>query len=843
MAEIIEVQIVVDDSQIIESFDNISSTAEGLEGVMGNVSENIAEGLDSDAVESYGDALGGAETQTKKLGTTTKGAGRSMGKFTRGAGRGVSALGRFTGAGGGAARSLSSVGLALAGTPFGAFAIAAAAAAIAYSFFSDKLGLNSAAIIKKNNELKESITSLQAVTTEQEFKIALQSVDISGLEGAAAIQAKIKVAVEQEAIARAQNVKLHKEENLARRILTESEVNRGKEDTKTLELNKKFLEAVQLRKDQSIAINSILITRRGLEKQLLDFNKQAAAEIEKDKEKRKQNEINANKLFKKLIRDELTIKINALNEARTARDKQADDIIADEKQLEKFLKKSKKVLGEDIAKITAEFNAAELRARRALIDQFITDERGAELNAAKLNADARIIEINNLKDSDEKKATLLKQNAATLKTELAEINKKFDEQQNAEQLAALNTGLDNQEKQAAAELATAQEIARQEFAETVKTEEEITKFKRDQANARERLEIDFQIKRLQIIRDANKLITAEETAAIDAQIKQLETRAAGVGTTIQKAAKKETKDSKSFGDLLGIPEDTQKDIGAVKKALEQVTGEIQKAVAERVAALQKEVDFRNQRIGEIQADLSNEIELNKLGKASNIKEVQDQLKGEKAARDKAEADKKKAAEAQFAIDTALQASNLITAIAGLYSSLSGLPFGIGVALATALSAVMLGAFVASKSQAASAAGFAEGGYTGDSIGGGKYEPAGTVHRGEYVLNKETTDRLGLAGVPMSEFNDVIGSHYSDIPNSKRKNKTISKYLNANIRQQKAEQIQAYRDGVKAAIIGQNSILKDILKATENAPLVFPMENDKFLIQRGKYKTEIKRIKK
>jgi len=90
---------------------------------------------------------------------------------------------------------------------------------------------------------------------------------------------------------------------------------------------------------------------------------------------------------------------------------------------------------------------------------------------------------------------------------------------------------------------------------------------------------------------------------------------------------------------------------------------------------------------------------------------------------------------------------------------------------------------------------------------------------------------------------VIGSHYSDIPNSKRKNKTISKYLNANIRQQKAEQIQAYRDGVKAAIIGQNSILKDILKATENAPLVFPMENDKFLIQRGKYKTEIKRIKK
>jgi VIT1/CCC1 family predicted Fe2+/Mn2+ transporter len=100
--------------------------------------------------------------------------------------------------------------------------------------------------------------------------------------------------------------------------------------------------------------------------------------------------------------------------------------------------------------------------------------------------------------------------------------------------------------------------------------------------------------------------------------------------------------------------------------------------------LQKEIDFRNQRISEIQQDLSNEIALNEAGKASNIANVQEQLDKEKAARDKAEADKKKAAKAQFAIDTALQASNLITAISGLYSSLSGLPFGIGVALATAL---------------------------------------------------------------------------------------------------------------------------------------------------------------
>lgn len=40
-------------------------------------------------------------------------------------------------------------------------------------------------------------------------------------------------------------------------------------------------------------------------------------------------------------------------------------------------------------------------------------------------------------------------------------------------------------------------------------------------------------------------------------------------------------------------------------------------------------------------------------------------------------------------------------------------------------------------------GFADGGYTGD---GGKYQPAGVVHRGEYVLSKEATRRAGVANL-------------------------------------------------------------------------------------------------
>src|SRR5690606_39474757 len=36
-----------------------------------------------------------------------------------------------------------------------------------------------------------------------------------------------------------------------------------------------------------------------------------------------------------------------------------------------------------------------------------------------------------------------------------------------------------------------------------------------------------------------------------------------------------------------------------------------------------------------------------------------------------------------------------------------------------------------------------GGYTGD---GGTYEPAGVVHRGEYVMSKKATQRIGVANL-------------------------------------------------------------------------------------------------
>ena len=50
-------------------------------------------------------------------------------------------------------------------------------------------------------------------------------------------------------------------------------------------------------------------------------------------------------------------------------------------------------------------------------------------------------------------------------------------------------------------------------------------------------------------------------------------------------------------------------------------------------------------------------------------------------------------------------------------------------------------------------GFSEGGYTGD---GGKYDAAGVVHKGEFVVDKETTAAMGLKGATMTDFkNDIL----------------------------------------------------------------------------------------
>ncbi|WP_409563680.1 phage tail length tape measure family protein [Klebsiella pneumoniae] len=72
-------------------------------------------------------------------------------------------------------------------------------------------------------------------------------------------------------------------------------------------------------------------------------------------------------------------------------------------------------------------------------------------------------------------------------------------------------------------------------------------------------------------------------------------------------------------------------------------------------------------------------------------------------------------------------------------ALAGLPFPANIAAMASVVGLM--ATITSSITSAAAVGFSSGGYTGP---GGKYQPAGVVHKGEYVFDQASTNRIGVS---------------------------------------------------------------------------------------------------
>lgn len=115
---------------------------------------------------------------------------------------------------------------------------------------------------------------------------------------------------------------------------------------------------------------------------------------------------------------------------------------------------------------------------------------------------------------------------------------------------------------------------------------------------------------------------------------------------------------------------------------------------------------------------------------------------------------------QQIINSALALSYSIAAIAK--AALEGGGYASLATVAAVIAALGTGyAFVQSFSANAQS-GFAEGGYTGD---GGKYEPAGTVHKGEFVFTKEATKRIGVPTLEKLMKGDLSLNYSPILPKS------------------------------------------------------------------------------
>lgn len=826
------VPITADDSGIIQSFEDVNAqaedldtTAKGLNKTLDNTFKQRNIPKMGEAVNSNTKALGAQEKQLKK--TSSK-----LGAFNKLGGRGVSMLSRFTGVGGRAARSLGGLGFALGATPFGAFSVLAGAATIAYSFFSDSLNENNEEIIKKNKELESSIESLSASLSKgyQEGKLLAIDLEVlKGLDEGEARLRKIQVLSQNIGSARA-------EIGASANELSKLEVGLAsfslKTDTERLEAQKRIIE---IRKEDLALANSISSN----EAKILRLQIEGEKERERANEERKKRAKDTQNLLDSLIRDELTKRLLALDKAAAAREERGKETIKNEIVRNKFLVDSQKILDQDRLKVIKQFNDEAIKAREALDLQLIRDEEERELEAAKKTKKDLDKQIEALKLTEDEKAEYTRLNEEKLQADLVTIRAKFAETRKQEQIkedadlfSLRSASFEARAMQEKAQLENELLIESQALDQSKLSEEELTAFNKQQNDRKLKQELDFNIARLELQKKYNKALTDEETRSLDAQIQLLKTRLKGVGAEIQGEAVTDSESGTGLFGLLGLSEGQQEQVQSIQGALNQVTQSVSNAVAERVALLDLEVQKRDEALAEAQKNLQIQLELSKQGRAADLEGAKENLRKEKAARDEAQREKEEAAKAQFILDTALQTSNLITAVSGLYSSLASLPFGIGVALATALSGVMIGAFVASKATAASSAGFADGGYTGD---GGKYEYAGPAHKGEYVFDQGLTERYNLKNVPIDQVDNVLSSHFSKVPtanNISDTNNKVHRSLKANTRAKQEREQKAVSLGIKQAFKEQNQILKQQLKATKDTPIVVPKSNGTTLILRG-----------
>ena len=883
MAEDIVVRIVADDSGLISSMEGIDSQATQLNATIEQTSETIQKGFDGKGIDEYGKNLDKTSKKTKdaskaqkelnkeakKTNTSVRQMSQSFGIF----GKALSPIG-------GAVRRIGMAFKALLANPVLLFivGIVTAITGLVKAFTSTKeggealerifAGLGAVLNVIRDLVVKAGTALVDAFKNPKQTLIdlgeAIKTNIINRFTGILQLASAVGGALKAAFSLDAEELKKSAEE--ARIALTQVTTGLDKEQQEAFtqavkdtvdEVVKESKEAARLKgvlQDVTDQQRRLSVARAKQNVQLIK-----ARDIAKDANIPLAERLVAiNKIIEsedKQLKAEISAqrrRVRALKAIAAQSDsnaKQLDEIAQAEIKLANLQAQSEqKLITVKQERVRLEKEAADRQKEAAELElriknKLIKDEQLLAEADAKKRADDLLKEVEESANTDEKKAQLKKDIEKILQEDLQKIRDDAQAKKDAKQAEVDDKEL--QEKLAKLNLEAEieklkfdkqQEADRQEFAQVKRTEEEISDFEKKQNEERIRKELELRKRQLEIIRDFGKDVTKIEKERLDAEIGLIDEQIQGIGTAVETAAPKKT-----LGDILGIDKASQQQLKAYQGAIEKTAQAVSQAIGEQIQALQKDVDSRNKRLSELTANLNAEIELAKLGKASNIRQTQEQIAEETRLRDQALRKQEEAAQAKFIIDTALQASNLITAISSLYASLAGT--GVGIAVATALSAAMVAAFIAAKATAISASGFAEGGYTGD---GGKYQEAGVVHKGEFVIDKETTQKLGLRNKSMQDFEGVIGEHYSDMPSPRminKRNNKVSQRINEQIRQHKEQIFLSYEKGIQNALTGQNTILKGILKATQNSPIVFPMGDDKYLIERGKNSKEIKRIKK
>ncbi|WP_313418833.1 hypothetical protein [Sphingobacterium multivorum] len=175
-----------------------------------------------------------------------------------------------------------------------------------------------------------------------------------------------------------------------------------------------------------------------------------------------------------------------------------------------------------------------------------------------------------------------------------------------------------------------------------------------------------------------------------------------------KIGKSTTKKKTNVFQLLGfdIKDDEAKEIvDSYRQVFSQITQAWQDALSLQIDAKQRQIDQLNDQISEVERALDKELDLQEQGYANNVSAKQQELDALKAQRDEETRQKEELlkkeqqfAVAQVILNGIVQASELALAAAKIFKANSGIPFGVGVAIAVASIATMLTTFFAVKNQ-------------------------------------------------------------------------------------------------------------------------------------------------
>jgi len=163
----------------------------------------------------------------------------------------------------------------------------------------------------------------------------------------------------------------------------------------------------------------------------------------------------------------------------------------------------------------------------------------------------------------------------------------------------------------------------------------------------------------------------------------------------------------------------------IKQAVIAIADSMMKA---QITRLDNEIAYRQNRI-------AYAVELAKRGNLELLESEQERL-------DTAQREREKAAQRQIELNALITASEQAKATAEAIGAVvkaaaEGDPYTIALRVAAAVAALVAGIATIVGAFKSTNNSYAEGGYTGD---GGKYEPAGTVHKGEFVMDQQTTKR-------------------------------------------------------------------------------------------------------